>query len=227
MKSLTHIAVVAAIALLSARCDPPVVFTEAQPVGEEARPSFEDSYQGTWFCEEDSAWVKVSPTLMYKKKTWSLLFTRAELDSMEEVKLEGNRLYIEPLDQYVDLKYQNDSLLYGDFIIRDTMFNLELEGQVIKYYRGHEILNFKKSDDNWEIWILSLDAVKNLSVARAEIPGDLEKLEAMTRVTQIGPTDNPRYQLSPSKTEFRKLIHSDVLFKECEFYIRVAGEVNL
>lgn len=226
MKTLAYLILLFSIVFLSARCEAPVVFSEAQPVGEEAKTAFELRYQGTYFCEVDSAWVEVTPYGMYKEKVWSLALTKAEIDSMQEVRWVGEQLYLEPLAQYVDVKYHNDSLIYADVTMTDTLFRLE-EGKILKYYRGHQVLNFKKNSGNWEVWVLTLDGLGNLSVAKAEIPDDLKKLESITEVKDIGTPDRPQLQLSPSRTEFRKLLHSDMLFKECDYFIRIARQTSL
>lgn len=210
--------------LIFLRCEAPIVFTEAQPRDVKESIQFENPYQGTFMCTEDSALVRVEPQVIYKEKPFQFGVSPAELDTLEDVKWLGDKIYIIPLDEYVDVENLGDTLIVGELWLRDTLFAVGQE-QVLKYYRGHQILNKKLSGNRWEVTILSLDEEGNLTLSKTVIPEDLGKLEAITPVKNISREDHTQYLLSPTRAEFRKLLEAKLIFEACDTYERIDGGI--
>ena len=120
-------------------CEPPVVFTEAQPKGVKTQSTFSKKYQGTYFCDSDSSWVKVSPKMIYKEKTFFFITTRSEVEQNEFIELEGNIAYIDYFETFVQLEEIDDNLLAGNVTLRDTFFEIGEKG-ILKSYKGNEII---------------------------------------------------------------------------------------
>lgn len=200
-------------------CEPAVIFKEAQPKGVKISQQFDKKYQGTYFCESDSAWVKVEPRLIYKEKTFTLITTREELVDDRHFHVEDDRAYIIPLDTYIELQDLAGDSVESIVTLRDTFFNLDQHG-ILKSYKGHQIMSSKFPSGHWQVEILTLDKEGNLSYKRTKEPEDLKALEAITDVTVIGNEGLTQYQLAPSRKEFKELLKIDLVFEECDYFYR-------
>ena len=206
-------------------CESPIIFTEPQPLDLRSRDQFQARYQGKYFCDADSAWVHITSTTFYKEKPYDFEIERSELDTMSGVRIEPNRIYIEAYDQYAQISIFNDSIVKGVFNLRDTIFEIN-DYQVLKYYKGRQILNTKLPDGHWEVDILSMDDAGNLSFLWTVLPDDIKKLEAITPVKRI-PNEEERYIISPTRMEFKEILKSKLIFEECGFYRSVRVRENL
>lgn len=202
-------------------CEPPVVFIEAQPQGVKTQSAFSEKYQGTYFCDSDSSWVKVEPTTVYKEKTFIFVSTRSEIESNEFIELEGNVAYIEYFDKYVPLEDLGDDLLSGKVTLRDTFFEIGEKG-ILKSYKGNEIMNTQFEDGHWQVEILTVDKDGNLSYARSKEPEDLKALEEITAInTLAGPEGDTQYEMTPTKAEFKQILKTKLVFEECDYFVKV------
>ena len=208
-------------------CEPPVVFKEAQPQGVKSQSSFDEQYQGTYFCESDSSWVKVEPTTIYKEKTFFFVSSRSEMEENEYIELNGNVAYIEYFDKYVTLEKFDGDLMSGKVTLRDTFFEIGEKG-ILKNYKGNEIMNTQFEDGHWQVEILKLDRYGNLSFLRSKEPEDIEALEEITPInTLVHPDGGTQYEITPSKAEFKQILKNELVFEECDYFIRVRTRENL
>jgi len=213
------ISITAAFFLLLA-CEPAVIFSDAQPKGVRAKATFDKKYQGTYFCESDSAWVKVEPRLIYKEKTFFLVATEEELKDDQHFYIDGDRAYVTYLDAYIELQDLGDDLVGSEVTLRDTFFNLNKLG-TLKSFKGHQIMNTEFPTGHWQVEILTLDKEGNISYKRTKEPEDLKALEAVTDVQLIGNEGLTQYQLSPTRKEFKELLKTELVFEECDYFYRV------
>lgn len=211
---------IVAFVLLSA-CEPTVIFSDAQPKGIKTSVTFDEQYQGTYFCESDSSWVKIEPRLIYKEKNFLLVTTREEMEHDLHFHIDGDNAYIEVLDTSIELKdtEQKDQVT-SEVTLRDTFFDLNKNG-VLKSFKGHQIINTKFPSGHWQVEILTLDKQGNISYKRTKDPIDLKALEAVTDVELLGKESLPQYQLSPTRTEFKELLKTELVFEECDFFYRI------
>ena len=201
-------------------CEPPVVFTEAQPDVVPPSPRFQKAYQGVYFCTGDSATVKIGEKTIIKERNIRFESTLEEIEQTKGIHLDGEYLYIEELDLPVPVEYLDDEIVTGIIFLADTLFEIGAD-QILKYYKGHHILNRKRDNRYWETSILSKDEQGNLTLWTTQLPEDLEQLKAITPVEDISTPEHTRYLISPNLAEFRKLLESKLIFEACDYFERI------
>ncbi len=201
-------------------CEPPVVFTEAQPDVVPPSPRFQKAYQGIYFCTGDSATVRIGEKTIVKERNIQFESTLEEIKETKGIYLDGEFLYIEELDLPVPVEYQDDGTVIGSLFLADTVFQIG-PNQVLKYYKGHHVLNRKRENRHWETSILSKDEKGNLTLWMTQLPEDIEQLKAITPVEDISTPEHTRYLISPNLAEFRKLLDSKLIFEACDYFERI------
>lgn len=212
------------IVLLGLQCSPPIVFTEPQPRDTESQARFEFHYQGNFLCSSDSSLVVINNGTVYKEKSFTFVATKAELEDSGRILYEGDAIYVDQSSLPIEVLYQDDSLLAGNLILRDTLFQVG-PNQVLKYFKGYEILNIKTTNNQWDVWLLEQDYYGNLVLSRTILPEDILDLKSITAVKDLSTSDLTQYQLSPSKIEFRKLLSKKLIFESCDHFERVGRTV--
>ncbi|PSR15329.1 MAG: hypothetical protein DA408_03530 [Bacteroidetes bacterium] len=203
-------------------CDPPIAFTKPQPDVYPAATAFEPAYQGSYFCTGDSAILHVTDQGIYKEKTIEFETTLEEIKATKGVHLEGDQLYFDRSAEPIDLIYLDDNVVSGQLVLRDTLFWLRY-GQVLKYYKGHQVLNKKLPNKQWAVQVLSMDEDGNLTLFTTKLPEDLAELEAITPVTDISTEEHTQYLIAPNVAEFRKLLTTQLIFEACDYFERLPG----
>lgn len=206
--------------LTLAACTPPVVFTEAQPDVVPAEDQFSPAYQGVYFCTGDSSIVRISSQAIWKERLLELNTTIQDIEETDGVYLDGNLLYIEETNTPVPVQFLDEQQISGELLLSDTLFQIGNK-QVLKNYRGHQILSTRMSRGNWAVQILSKDEQGNLSLWTTKLPEDLEALEMITPVEDISTEETQRYRISPNIAEFRKLMESKLIFEACDYFERI------
>ena len=207
-------------------CESPVIFTDSQPEGVKSRSAFEPEYEGLYFCESDSSQVRVEAGFLLKEKTFSDLLTLDEIDSMPDLIWEGDLLYAPVFDQYLEILYRGEEEVFVNLTLRDTFFSVG-PTQVLKYYKGYQILSRQLPNKNWDVSVLGQDFEGNITFFTTKIPEDLEALETITPVKDISTEDQKQLLLSPTKMEFKKLLKSKLIFEECDHFRRIGGKLQM
>ena len=216
----------ALLILLFATCtEPPVVFTEPQPQGLPPEPYINMMYRGTFFCESDSATVYVKAKTIHKERPFAFAIPKSELDTMKDARLEGEILYIKGFEVPVPVEIVNDTV-HADVMIRDTLFEMGSK-QVLKSFKGHQILNKELGPRKWEVLILSLDDQLGLRLSAATLPEDLEALEEITPVEDISTEDQIQLRISPSYMEFNEILQKQLIFEECDIFTRMKVSIEI
>ncbi|MEM7575320.1 MAG: hypothetical protein AAF433_20600 [Bacteroidota bacterium] len=213
------------LAILAA-CDSPVVFEEPQPQGAASEDSFRPAYQGTYLCTGDSSILVVTEQHIYQESAHfivderdghgpdSLLYQR---ELMGEHGLE-TRYFLQGHSLPLENTFVSEEMLVGTLLVRDTLFTIGPRQQV-RYFRGHQLLNYQSDDGNWEVLALAQENNRDLRLFRTKLPEDIDALEAITPVQQrLTEEGEEQYLLRPSKQAFRKLLKSDLIFQECGYY---------
>lgn len=216
----TSILISSLLALLFTACTPPVVFTEPQPDVIQEEEQFDPAYQGVYFCTGDSSIVRVNRRVIWKERLLQLNTTIKDIEETDGVYLDGDILYIEETNTPVPIEYLDEERITGELLLSDTLFEISNK-QVLKNYRGHQILSTKMSNRNWAVQILSKDESGNLSLWTTKLPEDLESLEMITPVEDISTDDVQRLRISPNIAEFRKLMESKLIFEACDYFERM------
>jgi len=207
-------------------CESPILFTDSQPKDVKSRSAFESAYEGVYFCESDSSQVRIESGILFKEKTFSDRLTLAEIDSMPDLVWEGDQLYAPVFDQYLEILYRDEKEVFVNLTLRDTFFSVG-PTQVLKYYKGYQILNRRLPNKNWDVSVLGQDLEGNITFFITKIPEDLEALEAITPVKDISTEDQQKFLLSPTKMEFKKLLKSKLIFEECDHFTRLGRKLQM
>jgi hypothetical protein len=210
-------------ALLS--CDSPVIFTVPQPKGFSPQSSFSIFYRGSYFCESDSSLVYITDEVVFKQKDYHLVMPKTRLDTMSDVRLVDGKLQIKGMDEWVPATIIRDSV-HAQIAKRDTLFAIG-QDQVLTMFRGHHILNNKRSDNYWEVAILTIDEEMNIILSMAAEPEDLERLKEVTPVTDLSRGDTVQYLINPTVHEFNQILDEELIFKDLEYYYRVAALMEM
>ncbi len=202
------------------QCEPPVQFSGAQPKGVDQRYTFEEAHQGIFYCASDSAWVLLTPNTLYKEKAYSFFLDRAEFESEAAEQSYGDQVFLKELNQYAEINYVNDSMLFCTTYLRDTLFSVDKD-HVLKMYKGRYVLNTRLTNENWDVKLLSVDAAGDLTLEQTKYPDDLRQLQAITSTEDISYRGREQVLINPTKIEFKKLLKTKLIFEECNFFERV------
>ena len=207
------------ILMVITSCEPVVVFKTPQPKGIKEISSFSPEFRGTFFCESDSSLVVVDKNIIYKTHwfDFSIPENRIELDP--RLKKSGESLLVKDLGNCMIYKIQNDTV-YASVRLTDTLFILS-EVNILKSYKGHQVMNLKLKDGDYEVIILSLDEATNLELKMATLPGEIEELEKITPVKDVSYDDVEQYQVNPTQLEFDEILKQEIVFETCEYFKRV------
>ena len=212
--------------LLLIACESPVVFEEPQPKGVESENSFRLAYQGSYLCSEDSSILVVAEQHIYQEWAHFIVDERDghgpdSLLYQDEIMGENGletRFFLQGHNLPLEDAFVSEEMLVGTLITRDTLFSIGPRQQV-RYFRGHQLLNYLRDDGDWEVMVLAQESNRDIRLFQTKLPEDLEALEAITpverRLTKEG---DEQYILRPSKQAFRKLMKSDLIFQECGYY---------
>jgi len=224
MKNLIVLPVFLLLYFISCQ-EPPVVFEGPQPKGQFPRFSLDMMYRGTFLCDSDSAMLYVKSRLIYKEKPFLFSLTLDEIATTEGIDLVGDQLIIAEFPESLTAKV-TDSLVHSSVVLRDTLFQIG-DDEVLKYYKGHMVLNKRITIEKWEVKILSLDDDLNLRMSIATMPTDLDYLNEITPVKDLSTEDKEQLLLSPSYIEFEEIFKQKLIFEECDLFRRIGPVLQI
>ncbi|MGB3344219.1 MAG: hypothetical protein WBA61_09920 [Aequorivita sp.] len=199
--------------LLLSYCQPPVVFTEPQPRDEPELSRIPMEYQGMYWCEVDSIALIIDEKMISKQKEYESKLSMAEIESNPNLSFQNETLYSKELNQAFPAKLIGETII-SQITLKDTLFSKTTE-QVLKFYKGHLILNNPIDNDNWEVTIISLKYPDILSLTKANLPDNLDELERITAVEKFKTDDNEKtvqIKISPTKAEFDQILGQGLIF---------------
>ncbi len=206
-------------------CETPVIFTEHQPQGYQAQPSFFSYYKGSYFSELDSSLIIISDNVFCKERLYDIAMPMSVLDTMEGVELKNGSIKLEGEKEWFPTTIIDD-IVHTQITKRDTLFEIGKD-QVLTMFRGHQILNNKRDDKNWEIAILSLDVQMNLAISIATEPKDLERLQQITAVKDLSKGDTVQYLITPTVREFNRILKEELVFEKLEYCVRITDLIEM
>tara|TARA_B110000967_G_C18770732_1_gene502922 strand:- start:374 stop:1060 length:687 start_codon:yes stop_codon:yes gene_type:complete len=207
------------ILIIISSCEPVVVFKTPQPKGITEVSSFSPEFRGTFFCESDSGLVVVDENIIYKTHWFNFSIPENRIESDPDLEKSGESLMVKDLGKCMTYKIQNDTV-YASIRLADTLFMLS-EENILKSYKGHQVMNLKLKDDDYEVIILSLDEDSNLELKMATLPREVEELEKITSVKDVSYDDIEQYQVNPTQLEFDEILKQEIVFETCEYFMRV------
>lgn len=195
-------------------CQSPVVFTEPQPSGRPELTGIPQEYQGFYWCDTDSITLTIEENVIIKQKDFEVKLSVTEIDSgYPNLSFNDKKLYSKELNDSFPTKQVGDTII-AQVTIRDTLFSTKTK-QVLKFYKGHLILNEPIENYLWEVSVISFTDHDILSITKAEIPDELDKLEQVTKVhkTKIDKNLKPiQIRIAPTQAEFAQILRKKLLF---------------
>lgn len=213
------ISLLVSIMVVISSCEPAVVFKTPQPKGIIEVTSFSPEFRGTFFCESDSSLVVIDKKFIYKTHWFDFSVPENKIESDPDLIKSGESLFVKDLGNCVIYKTQNDTV-FASVRLTDTLFVLS-EENILKSYKGHQVMNLKLKDGDYEVIILSLDEDTNLELKMATLPGEVNDLEKITTVKDVSYEDVEQYQINPTRLEFDKILKQEIVFETCEYFKRV------
>jgi len=203
-------------------CQPPVVFGESQPANTKSLSEIPRDYQGIYWCKVDSASMFIDDQAFIKRKEFLIKMTRSEIDSSNDFELRNGRLFVKDWETDFPADQKDDSII-SKVIIRDTIFAMR-DGQILKPYKGHLILNTKLEENAWAVLVVSRKGAGTLSFSRAEIPENLSQLDSITPVKMLTERDEEGTQIyiTPTAEQFGRILNRGLLFDStCSEFERI------
>lgn len=190
-------------------CEDPIKFEEPQPPNQNDLKRIPKKLRGSYLSTIDSTYLKIDERTIVD---WTDIEFMTLVDSLE-YEIDSTKIirefanYIEVIDGNVNLNFR----LFGDSVLvrgslRDTLFEIS-ETHILRRFKGHYFLNYKRSDANWKVRRLTLSK-KELSFSMVRKPEDIEILKEITEVKEIK-SDSGKltgYKLKPSRKELKRLM---------------------
>lgn len=221
MKHLKRTLIAFGVGLLFA-CQPSVIFGEPQPADTEPLSEIPRDYQGIYWCKVDSVSMFVDDHAFIKRKEFMIKLTKAEIDSSNDLELRNGRLFVSDWETDFPADEKGDTVI-SKIVIRDTIFSIRDE-QILKPYKGHLIMNTKLEDNAWAVLVASHKGAGLLSLARAEIPENLEQLDSITALKKLTESNDFQKQIyiTPTAKQFGYILERGVLFDtSCSEFERI------
>ena len=211
------------VLILLSFCQPTIVFTEPQPKGEPELSTIPIEYQGVYWCPVDSISLVIDENMISKQKRYESRVPKTEIEADPNLNYQNGKLHSEKFNQSFPAK-EKDETIISEITLRDTMFSKKT-GQVLKYYKGHLLLNEPLEDKTWDVTIISLKPNNILSITRANMPENLDKLERITPVEKSKTDGNEKptqIKISPTRAEFDQILKQGLIFDgSCDDFQRI------
>jgi hypothetical protein len=123
-------------------------------------------------------------------------------------------LYSNELNQAFPAKQIGETIV-SQISLKDTLFS-KTTRQVLKFHKGHLILNNPIDNETWEVAILSFKNPDMLSITKANLPDNLDELERVTTVEKFKTDENEKtiqIKISPTQTEFDQILSLGLVFE--------------
>lgn len=203
-------------------CEDSIKFEEPQPPNQSDLKRIPKQLRGFYQSTSDSTYLTINERAIID---WTEIQFRTLRDSLD-IEIDSTKIVREATDyiEVIDGKYNLGFKLFGDSVLvdysyRDTLFEIS-DRHILRRFKGHYFLNYKRSETNWSVRRLTLNK-KKLSFSKVRIPEDIETLKEITEVKEIK-SDSGRvtgYKLNPSRKELKKLMK--LSFSETKTYKKV------
>lgn len=223
MRSLVYLIIVIAVC---GSCEPPVVFNQPYPVGQPNLDEIPSVFQGVYLCESDSTLVRITGQNIIHESYYSFTSKLDELEEKEDCTIKDDQMFIKGMSECVPLKYINDSVVRGEYLMVDTLFKNK-SNAFARLYKGHLILSQKLRHKEWMVHFLTPEQ-SDLYYRAIVDESNLSEIDQVTTMESLKDSrqDSPRYRIKPSNKEFDLLIENRRIFVECEYLIHVNLEIT-
>jgi len=200
-----------ALLLFIAACEPPVLFTEPQPLGQSPLDHFPKRWQGMYLLMDDSSLLEIGSRVMRRMDEWELRMPLSDLDS--STRTLGDTLLVTGDGVQVPVTVRGDSV-FGTVSYTDTIFVIGGR-HLLKRMSGSLFMNHSHNGSGWEVTRLSLSKGR---LRFSEIK-DPESLAVINEEVEL-PGDTISAPLVVTRKQFRRIMNRSGFILEKE-YVRV------
>jgi hypothetical protein len=203
--------------LIVAGCSPTVLFNSPQPAGRKDLVQFPSRYWGEYESIEDSSVYLIGKFMIRKRNIIDLSVPRTEIDTSQDVILEGNILYVKESGEKTPVTFRNDSV-FGTLTTYDTTFFISDKG-ILHKYKGYYFLNFKQEEDQWMVYKLKFSKDGSATACGISKDDELDQIKEIMTVEEIKNEkgEGEKFIIKPGNGDFKKLIEQGH-FRECTQY---------
>ncbi|KAA3651861.1 MAG: hypothetical protein DWP98_01975 [Bacteroidetes bacterium] len=184
-------------------CEPPITFTEPQPINTANLPKLPRQLHGNYLSLTDSSSLIISNTLIQRIYDFDYKIHPNQLDSTS--KLNGDTLTNVNTNESTIIQWKSDSLIIHINSI-DTLFQLNYN-HIIRKYKGYYFLNTRYDNTSWTVEKMQLSK-KHLTISGISKAQDIESLQEFT---SNPPNANAKQEFTATKKQFKSLLKRVVL----------------
>lgn len=193
-------------------CEPPVTFTEPQPVDTDNLSKFPNRIKGHYLSLSDSSTLTISDNLIERTYDFDYKIHPNQLDSI--ARLSGDTLINIETNERVLIKRNGDSLMIHVHNV-DTLFQMDYDN-VIRKFKGYYFLNTRYDKTSWSVEKLQLSKGQ-LIISGISTEQDIESLK---EITETANDTVLNYSFTTTKRQFKKFVKKDG-FRDSETFIRL------
>ena len=193
-------------------CEPPVTFTEPQPVSTDNLSEFPRRLKGVYLSLSDSSTLSISDNLIQRTYYFDYKVHPNQLDST--ARLSGDTLINLETKEKVLIKRDRDSLIIH-FHNVDTLFLMDYDN-VVRKFKGNYFLNTRYNKTSWSVEKMNLSKGQ-LTISSISTKDDIENLKEMTETAQDTVINS---NFTATKKEFKKFVKNDG-FSDSEAFVRI------
>ena len=212
--NLKRLKIISAIIILTSlvACEPPVTFTEPQPVDTDNLSNFPRRLKGVYLSLSDSSILSINDKLIQRTYDFDYKIHPNQLDST--VRLTGDTLINIETNERELIKRDGDSLKIHIHSV-DTLFQMDYDN-VVRKFKGYYFLNTRYDKTSWAVEKMNLSKGQ-LIISSISTKEDIENLKEIT-VTAQDTISN--YNFTATKRQFKKFVKNDG-FSYSETFVRL------
>ena len=193
-------------------CEPPVTFTEPQPVDTDNLSNFSRRLKGIYLSLSDSSILSINDKLIQRTYDFDYKIHPNQLDSTAQ--LSGDTLINVETKERQLIKRDGDSLRIHIHNV-DTLFQMDYDN-VVRKFKGYYFLNTRYDKTSWTVEKMNLSKGQ-LIISSISTKEDIENLQEITETAQDTVTN---YSYTATKRQFKKFVKNDG-FSDSETFVRL------
>lgn len=192
-------------------CEPPVTFTEPQPIATKNLSKFPKRIQGEYVSVEDRSQLLITDKYIQRIYDFDDRFNRNDLDSTS--RLSGDTLINLVTNEKAIVKHDGDSLIIHKHYV-DTLFQMDYDN-VVRKFKGYYFLNQRYGKTSWEVKKVQI-AKGQLTISSISSKTDIDNLREILEL----PTDTVLpYKFTPTRRQLKKFVRNDG-FSTIEIFVK-------
>ena len=186
-------------------CGPFIWFKVPQPEGIENLEKFPDEITGKYSSVYDTSTIRIEFDKIIREYRENLLMTKIEFreETGDSISEDTSFAFVDNWDITIES--------FGDSVKvfsrkDDELFKIS-DQQILREYRGYYFLNYKDSNNYWEVKILNLTG-DTLEFDHILSNDDIENITSITTVETVQDTTEEfeKHYLKPTKKELKKIL---------------------